>query len=571
MFNAQERMPSSGSIMLKWMKLKNLALVSEAEIEFSPSFNVITGETGAGKSVIMGALSLLLGERADKSAIRTGCSRCELDAEFHIPGYAKKNIETLLENAGAEVNDDSTLFIKRVMTQGSTRNFINNSSVSLSVLKEIRSMLIDVHAASENQILLKSQEQLAALDRFADAEPELEQTARAWNKYLEAKKERTLFLSSMPSGNDAAILKKDIESIERINPYPNEDEELKTKHIKASNAVSLISAATNVSGLLTEGEDSLADRTGLARRMMAELEKNDPENTAHFVELIENISDNIRELSDALGSYACSIELDEGEFAALEERMRLIQSLKRKFGPDIEDVLAHLQEMKKSLDNYENAENIREKLEANENAALKKYSDTANILSLKRHEASSKLVALLEKEMRNLALPSAKFGIEFEKTSPGPAGNDKIEFMFSANVGVETRSLRQVASSGEISRVLLALKTILADADAVPILVFDEIDANIGGETASKVAAELAKLGQHKQIISISHLAQTATLADRHFLVSKTADNAETFSTIRELQGEERVSELGRMLGGDEAAVEHARSILSKTKELKTL
>lgn len=546
--------------MLLWMKLKNLALVQEAEIEFAPGYNVISGETGAGKSVIMGGVSLLLGARADKSAIRTGTDKCEISAEFQIPSYASERIAQILDDAGLEMEDP--LLIRRVITPANTRNFINSTPVSLPVLKALGELLIDIHAANENQSLIRPEEQLRTLDRFAALQGDLENVRNAWDELKSAEQAQSDFLETMPSASEAEEMHKDVTLIKKINPEPGEDSALANRHAVAANARSVIEIASQVSGGLTEGEDSLFDRIADLRRVLNELDRYDPERAEEFINRMEEISDAVSELSSDLVDRASEVELDEGEFMAMEERMRALQSLKRKFGPEIEDVLQYQTDLEEKLDVFDNAEQMRRDLEKTVAKKKNTHITLCEKLSAKRQNAAKKLVKILTAETEKLGFAQAKFDMTFTPAEPGPNGADHLQILFSANPGVPLKPLKDVASSGEISRVMLAVKTVLAEADEIPVLVFDEIDANIGGETAMQVGAEIAKLGDRKQVICISHLPQVVRLAQKHFLVSKSTDGTETRSRIDALDDAGRIAELARMLGGGDAATLHAKSLL---------
>ncbi len=549
--------------MLLWMKLKNLALVAEAEIEFASGFNVISGETGAGKSVIMGGVSLLLGARADKSAIRSGTDRCEISAEFRIPGYAAGRITDILEESGVEHTEDNTLLIRRVITQSSTRNFINGSPVPLPVLKMLGALLIDIHAANENQSLMQSAEQLRTLDRFAALAPLLEQTASAWRTLEDLKNQQAEFLLSMPSAEEAEDIRKDITMIRRVNPESGEDEQLAIRHATAANARNIIEIASQVSTGLTDGDESLFDRIADIRRLLAGLEKYDPAGS-DFLTRLDQISDHVSELSADLADRAANVELDEQEFMAMEERMRMLQMLKRRFGPTLDDALAHLADLQTRIDTFDQAENLRKDWEKRISEQEKIFRQNCMELTAARTAACGQLAEQLTAETEKLGFAQARFDLQLSPAEPNILGADKLQIMFSANPGVPLLPLKDVASSGEIARVMLAAKTVLAEADEIPVLIFDEIDANIGGETAMRVGREIASLGERKQVICISHLPQVVRLAERHFLVAKSTDGTETRSRICELDQAGRLKELERMLGGGDAARKHAASLLAE-------
>lgn len=552
--------------MLKWLHIRNLALVEEADLELSPGFNAITGETGAGKSVLMGSVALLLGGRFDKSSIRQGTDRCEISGQFELTPDELKEISLILDETGMEPCEENQLLIRRVFTQSGGRIFLNSSPATAQILRRIGELLADVHNAEDAIGLLKGSAQLKALDRFAQLEPLLEECAAAWNEKKRVIREKEEFLAAMPSESDAEILRREIHEIELQNPEEGEDAKLEALHSAASNSKLILETASAAEAALNESDDSLMDRVGLIRRMLRPLESTDPEYAEIFLQKCDELSSLISDLTDSIRSRAESVELDEREFAALEERMRILQTLKRKYGPELGDVLAHLAESRRRLEIFENSAQEREKLEAKEAAAESKYNDIAAKLSALRKKAAEKLSRTLKKEIIKLGFKKADFGIAFSTCEAGPGGADRIEFLFSANPGVPVKPLRDVASSGELSRVMLAVKTVLAETDHIGTIIFDEIDANIGGETASVVANELNELGSRKQILCISHLAQVAARAMSHFAVEKrTAENS-AVSMIHRLDPSGRVREIARMLGGGDAAEKHAEALLKNTK-----
>lgn len=549
--------------MLKWLHIKNLALVNEADLELGPGFNAITGETGAGKSVLMGGVSLLLGGRFDKSAIRQGTDRCEISGEFLLEEDSLHEIALLLEENGIEPCDDNQLLIRRVFTHSGGRIFINSSPATAQILRTIGEQLVDIHSADEAHGLLRLSSQLKALDRFAHLDSLLERCASAWADIRKAAEEKQGFLNSMPSPEEAGLLEKEIEEIERQNPEEGEDAKLEATHSAASNSKIILEIASASAAALNESDDSLIDRLSAIRRLLRPLENVDPVYAEQFLAKCDEISEALSELTNDIQSRAASVELDENEFAALEERMRILQTLKRKYGPELSDVLKHLEESRRKLDSFRNSARERERLEEAERAAAAAHKTLCAQLSNARKKAAVELSEKLKKEIIKLGFKKADFQVEISETQGGPNGSDRIEFLFSANPGVPVKPLRDVASSGELSRVMLAIKTVLAEVDNIGTIVFDEIDANIGGETAMVVAGELNQLGQHKQILCISHLAQVASRADRHFAVEKRTTNENAVSSIRLLDRKGRIAEIARMLGGGSAAEKHAEALLA--------
>ena len=549
--------------MLNWLSVQNLAIVEEAEIEFGPSFNVITGETGAGKSVIMGARGLLLGNRADKSAIRTGSDHCEISAGFTLaPGALPKLRAFLAENSLVSADEPDSILVRRVITHTSSRNFVNGAAVNLNVLRSIASAMVDVHAANENAAILDPANQLDVLDRFAGLQQDLDAVRRCWDHLSAVRREKDAFAASLPSPEEAARLRRDCEEIEHAGIRSGEDDELTARHDLAANSRSVIELASQVCGGLTDGEDSISQRFADCRRILRGLERIEPVKAEEFLNALDGAKDAVDELSSDLASFASEVEVDEQEFLEMEERMRLLQTMKRRYGPTLDDVLAHLERVRERVSAFDDAELRRVEFEKQEADAFRDYRAAAERLRKGRLAAAGKLEEALSKETRKLGFLKAAYRLELSEAKDGPLGADAVTFLFSANPGVPMIPLRDVASSGEVARVMLAVKTVLATVDEIPILVFDEIDANIGGEIACRVGEELALLGRFKQIISISHLAQVAVCADMHFRVAKHVSDGRTLSCIRKLDDAARVKEIARMLGGGDSASAHAEDML---------
>lgn len=548
--------------MLKWMRLKNLALVDKADMEFGPGFNVITGETGAGKSVIMGGVGLLLGGRADKSAIRIGTDRCEVSGEFFVGGGSASRVKAILDEAEIESDPAGNLLVRRVITASSSRNFVNESPVTLQVLHRIGEVLVDIHGASENHQLLKNQNQLEMLDRFGRHDAELAEVRAVWGELAKLRQEKKNFAESMPSAEETARFRRDAAEIEKAAPVSGEDEELEARHSVAAHSKSIIEVALTAANALSECEDSLADRAGQIRRTLGDLEKFDPDHAEQFINAMEEISSQIMSLSSDLTDHASEVDIDEGEFMAMEERLRVLQTMKRRYGPTLDDVLAHLAFLQSKIEAYDNSEVIRENFGKREKELQCKLAAACAGLSSARRKAGAAIAKQIGSELKKLGFKRSEFDVAVAESAPGPDGADKVEFMFTANPGVPLMPLREVASSGELSRVMLAAKTVLAEADSIPILIFDEIDANIGGETASRVGQEIAALAENKQILCISHLPQVACNASVHFMVSKESAADVTTTHICKLGKASRITEISRMLGGGEVARKHAEAML---------
>lgn len=548
--------------MIENLRIRNFALIDDLRMELSPGFNVITGETGAGKTIIMQAVGLLLGERASKDVLRSGSESCEISAEIKLGKSLRKSL-VFLEDLGIEIPDDENIILRRTIGASSSRNFINDCQVSLQTLKTLGEILIDTHGPHEHQSVLKQPVQLDLLDRYAGIETQVSECSKLYSSWKDAIGEKDSFEREIPDAREEDYLKHSVEEIRSAAPVEKEDEDISSRHRLISNSQAILESAGAAAKILAESEDSMLEKLFEVNRTLLSLEKCDPDKAASFMAETEEIRTRISSLSDGLRDYAGSVEMDEKEFLRIEERIRILATLKRKYGPEIKDVLKAAEDAEAKLEIMRSTAEIRAKMDAKIAEAKAGLDKAASALSRKRKAASAKFAKEVEAELRKLGFAKSAFSVEFSVSDPGPDGSDRIEFMFSANPGEAPKALRNVASSGEISRVMLALKTVLATADSVPILIFDEIDSNIGGTTASVVGKELAKLAKTHQLLCISHLPQVASEADTHFVVEKSSKAGRTFTSICRIGGKDRVSEIARMLGGTDAALKHAMEMLS--------
>ncbi len=549
--------------MLTYLKIENLALIEHSEAEFEPGFNVITGETGAGKSILLGAVSLLLGDRADKSVIRAGAERCEICGSFMLPAESVPEVAELL--AGAEIPFDTgepELHLRRIITAGGGRCHINNVPVTVKMLHDLGELIIDVHGANEHQSLISRSRQLDLLDRYAGSEKERKACADCCNKLKLLADEKAEFEKNMPSAVEAAHLELVLEEIDKVNPQSGEDAELTARHGLAANAKRIMECTAELSAMLGEGENSVAEQLSGAYRLLQELAQMDDKKGGEFLDRCAVLSESVRELAGELEDFGSGVELDEAAFAELEERLSMLHTLKRHYGPSLEQVLQTREEAQDRLDDYRRGSEKRADFERREKAIRQELQKNADTLTALRKEKAAEFARLVCAKLWAIGFKGGVLEPDFAVTEPGANGQDIFELNFSANPGEPALPLRKIASSGELSRLMLALKTVLTDADRVPVSVFDEIDVNIGGETACRVAEELQSLGRKRQILAISHLPQVAAKGDAHFAVSKGGEDFRTVSHIVRLQGEERLKEIARMLGGGKAAMAHAAEIL---------
>ena len=554
--------------MIQWLKIKNLALVEDAEIEFDNGFNVISGETGAGKSVIINAISLLLGKRTDKSLIRSGKTKCELSAGIIISTDTKKKLSRFFDDNGIE-ELDREIILRKVITQSSSRNFINDSSVTLNALGILASELIDFHGPNQHYSLQKPSLQLEILDKFGALHKLRNNCATAFSQLLNAQEELAALNHSLPDAVEAEHLRKIVREIEATSDYLDEENNLSEQFKRASSSKDILQLVYETNHIIRDAEDSIIDKLASSNRVLSGLSRFDETKAEEFLERFSNISDDINELSIDLENYSSNIEIDELEYFELEEKINSINSLKRKFGSTIEEILSTMDKAKEKLATVDNFEHIREELESKVKDCEQEYQKIANHLSKERVKISKHFSKLSKEALIKLGFLKAEISVAFQTTPPSSTGIDKIEILFSANPGEENLPLRSVASSGEISRVMLAIKTVLSDTDEIPILIFDEIDANIGGEVAHQVGEELHNLANKHHVLCISHLPQVASFADSHFKVEKEVINSRTFSKIKKLSNKEQIKEIGRMLGGGIAAEKHAEDLLKKHKTKK--
>ncbi len=534
--------------MLTHIKIRNLALVDELVWELGQGLVGVTGETGAGKSVIVGALKLVLGERADKSLIRTGEDQCSVEAVFEL--RETRAIAAILEEGGLDPLDDRQLIIRRSIGQSSNRQFINDSPVTLHLLKRIGEHLVDLHGPHDHQSLLSTERQLAMLDAYADADDALSSYRKAHREWRDRQNTyNELRDAEAASDQELELLRHQLEEIDGANIKPEEQQDLEDRWRRASNSSRLAESASAAVAALG-GEEGAIERIAEVQRMVRELQKLDP-SIAERTSGLEAAALELQELESSLTDYAEELDIDPREAAALEERLNLIESLKRKYGPSLDDVLERREKAAARLDAVENRGEKLEALKQELEQWRGEMEHSGKALSAIRKKAAPKLAKEITKQLADLGFKQSSFEVQLEaQGEPRAQGLEDVEFQFGPNPGEPLQPLRQIASSGEISRVMLALKTALADQDDTPLMVFDEIDANVGGEIAVAVGRKMAALGTRHQVVAITHFPQVAATAAMHFVVEKEVSQGRTRSRIFAVNGETRVQELVRMLGG---------------------
>ncbi len=550
--------------MLSLLKINNLALIEEVVWEMGSGLIGITGETGSGKSMVIGALKLIVGQRADTELIRTGENTCTVEAIFDLKDCSDINI--ILDESGLEPCSENQLVIRRVLDKKATnKQFINCSPVTLNTLKKIGKLLVDLHGPHDHHSLFSSERQLSLLDAYAGLTEITRQHSLAYKKFKSLQSEYDELINSERSNEQAIdLLKHQINEIDEADIKEDEEEQLYKSYHVSRNSKSLLEASSKIISELHGEEHSVIDQLMQLMRSFKELEKFDSSAT-EYTEKFENALVEIQELQNQLETYAGSIEMEPSKIEEIECRVDLIETLKRKYGNSLGEVLGFRESAHEKLNKNENRHEELKRLETEIEESQSEMHKISEKITKKRISASPKLAKLVTNELKDLGFKKSIFEISLEqKEKPTSMGAESIEFLFAPNPGEPSKALRSIASSGEMSRVMLALKSTLAGEDAIPVLVFDEIDANVGGAIAQSVGIKMASLGKSHQVISISHLPQVASLSKSHYVVKKEFTNGgRTRSEIMKVDGKERVAEIARMLGGEkESAQQHAHSLM---------
>jgi len=549
---------------LSLLRIRNLALVEDLEWQLAPGFTAITGETGAGKSIIIGALQLLLGERTDKSLIRTGAESCTVEAVF--AGNELKQLNSLLDESGVESTDGELIVKRSFSTAGTNRQFINGSPTTLAVLKLVGDELVDLHGPHDHQSLLSPERQLALLDGYAHSDETLREFEQAYRK-LQSLRAEHASLSTAESAREQEIdlLRHQINEITSANLTSGEEDEIATRYRLASNSKRLLELAAAISRKLSEADDAILSQLAETQRLLRDLEKIDPDKStladAHAACVVE-----LSEISRTVGQYAEQLDLDPAQLAALEERVTLFESLKRKYGGSIAGVIAFGERAAERMRKIEGRDAELERLSQEIESARGEVERIGHALHKARSKAAPKLAENIRANLRDLGFRQSEFDVKLAALEEARAsGFDAVELLFSPNPGEPLKLLRLIASSGEISRLMLAIKSSLAAQDAIPLLVFDEIDANVGGEIANAVGEKMRKLAAEHQVLCITHLPQVAAAAATQFVVTKEVVRGRTHSRLSEVAGKARQEEIARMLGGKtDSALKHAATLLKR-------
>lgn len=539
--------------MLEYLHVKNLALMEECELDFSKGLNVLTGETGAGKSILLGSVNLALGAHADREMIRTGCDEAYVELGFSM----NSSVRTLLEEAEISCEDD-TVYISRKITPTKNIFKINGETVPAKQVKELAGLLIDIHGQHEHQSLLSNARQLDMLDAFGGEAVALalKATGSAAGEYKRLRSELDEALAQdRDRSREMSLLRYEVEEISNANLVIGEDEELEERYKRMQASEKLLKLTTEtmnyISGDSAEDAGNLISRAIQNMRRVSSID----DSASKMEEMLLEAESILGDFSLELSKYMEGCEFSEEEFLQVEDRLNTINSLKSRFGSSIEKILAYYGEKSAELEKLEHFEEYLKELREKTDRAKAEYDACALELSSKRKECSAEFSKLLVSELSALNFENVNFYVhqEINPEAVSAKGKDSIEFMISTNVGEPVRPMKSVASGGELSRIMLAIKTILACKDEIDALIFDEIDTGISGRTAWEVARKLAKLSTEHQVILITHLAQIAAMGDVQYRIQKKNDGEKTFTVIERLDSEGEIDELARLLGTDTA------------------
>jgi DNA repair protein RecN (Recombination protein N) len=551
-------------MMLTELRIRNFAIIEQVTLPLAEGFNVLSGETGAGKSIIVGALGLLLGERASADLIRSGAERATVEGVFDVAKV--KGIADLADGKGIEIEDDTLVLKREIAANGRGRAWINGATVTATVLAEIGRQLVNLHGQHDAQTLLDSESQRRILDAFGGAESRADLVKMTHSELTALRREIASLVSRRSEAEKRAdYLRHVAKEIEDARLSPGEDVKLEDEARVLENADELRTLASGLSELLSGEDASVLSQLGAAQRPLTSIERIDP-SASRMQELFDAGFYALQELARSVEDYAGSVELDPARLGEVRERRDRLFGLLKKYGPTLDSVIEAGRSARAELDLIDTAKFDLANLTSREADARRRLSAEAEKLSEMRLSAAKKLAKAVDALLPPLGMPDGRFSVALvARDEPTAEGAEDVEFRVALNVGHEDRPLVRVASGGELSRVMLALKTILARVDQIPTLIFDEVDAGIGGRVGLQVGDTLRRVAKDHQVFAISHLPQIAARAHHHIVVAKGARGGVTTADITVLEGSSRVNEIARMLGGDpESKVSraHAKELL---------
>jgi DNA repair protein RecN (Recombination protein N) len=552
--------------MLTELRIRNFAVIDEIHVELGPGLNVLSGETGAGKSIIVGALSLLLGERAATDTIRAGEERAVVEGVFETPD--DPDFRALCDEAGVDLSDGFVILRREVNREGRNRAWINGSPATAGLIGKVGGALVDLHGQHEHQALLRAAPQRRIVDEFAAAIPLAAEVRRAWGDYQSALADLAATRRQVAEMREKSdLLSRKIDEIESAELKPGEEGILAGEIRRLEHSEELLELSSELHEQLYGEEGSVVDRLGGLRRALDGLLAIDPD-AEELEELFETGLATLDELGRRLRDYRFGVEHDPARLESLRQRQDLLIRLGKRYGGSSNELLEEVRRARLELDAIETSESRIRTLESVVARRREEYSALADRLGAKRRAAATLLESEVTGQLPELGMPGGVFRVEVARLEePGPDGMDSIRFLVSLNPGFEPGPLRRVASGGELSRVMLALKSVLAGVDVVPSLVFDEIDAGVGGRVAHSVAERLGEVAAGHQVFAITHLAQIAARADTQFRVDKVQEGDRVATRLVRLSEADRPVEISRMLGGDpgsEVSLQHARELLAQ-------
>lgn len=573
--------------MLTELHIKNFAIIQDLTLQFQNGLVIFTGETGAGKSIILDALEAVLGGRVDITSIRTGADRAFVEAEFQLEEPVKSRVNEMLANDDLVEEPDYLVLTREIRGEGRNIARINGHSVSASLQRELGSLLVDIHGQSEHLSLLKEHNHLDLLDRFANTGSLLQEYGLVYKELRSIQKQlEALRQAEIDSARRADMLAYQIKEIEAAKLIPGEEDELRQERTRLSNAENLSSLAHQALVLLDEGSPengSISDMLGEVVHALSELNRID-QSTHELFEHAETSLSTLADLAMDLRSYAEAIEFNPRRLDQIEERIDLLNSLKRKYGNAAEEILEYAERARAELDNIAHSEERITELEEKTSHLMEVTSVKASELSNKRSQATRELSGQIESQLDELNMDKARFAVDMQVVSDefgislpdgrrvafDARGIDKVAFLVEPNPGEGLKPLVKIASGGETSRLMLALKNVLAAADTIPVLIFDEIDQGVGGRVGMVVGEKLWNLSTTHQVMCVTHLPQLAAFGDQHYHVNKHIENGRTLTGVEQLEGDKRQMELAQMLGPvTEGTLRSAEDILAVVSEKK--
>lgn len=554
--------------MLEELYIENLAVIEKACISFRSAFHVFTGETGAGKSILIHGIQAVLGQRVSKDWVRTGCDRATVTALF--TGLSDDVMELLAEMA-VSCDERQVTLTREIRADGGSIGRINGRTASVSSLREIGALLISIHGQHDNQILLAPEHHLQVLDEFGGNPTFLAAYQKAFRQLQTVARELgRLKREDQYRKQRAVLLKKQIAEIGALNPKPDEEDELETALMQAENAERILNGLNGAAGILgADGEESAIDQIRAAMQMLRDIEDVYPD-TDELTERLKAAVIEIQDISEELSGMAEDVTLDEERVQKLRARYHAINTVKKQFFCDFDELMTLYESAKNEMDTMQEDDDRIAELEEQKAGLLTEVTEKARALSDYREETGQRFVERVSEELRFLDMPNVVLSVQQEKGKLTIQGRDSITFLISANKGELPKPISKVASGGELSRIMLALKSVIADRDSIPTLIFDEIDTGVSGKAAQKIGIKLREISRSRQVLCVTHLSQIAVMADTHYMIEKHSEEERTVTQVHLLEFEGRVEEIARIMGGDNPSqlmLENAREELRRVAE----